>query len=177
MVELTIEEGIIKDKGKWLFNTETFNLYPIDRLSYEVIDGREYLLDRQYIQPLSDIFLMKNYKEYDSKKDNIYIPSLDENSNDRSVVSLDSLQITPKTHIINVYLILYLKKEFTTIITRKPKEAKAIIKELSKDEGAKPLSLKKIEQILKHVGSNFDELFDWIVKVGNKYIKNKEELQ
>ena len=169
MITLNIKDGIILDKNKWLFNTKTFNLYPINKLRYDVIDGKEYLIDRYNIQPVNDIFLIENYKEYNSKEDKIYIPSLDDGKNDKSIVSLDSLEITPKTYVMNAYLILYLKIEFTTIITKKPKEAKAIIKELSKDEGSKPLSIKKLEQLLTHVGSNSDEFFDWIVKFGKKY--------
>ena len=46
MIDLEIKEGIILDKNKWLFNIKTFNLYPIDKLRYEVIDDKEYLIDR-----------------------------------------------------------------------------------------------------------------------------------
>ena len=38
MIDLEIKDGIILDKNKWLFNIKTFNLYPIDKLRYEVID-------------------------------------------------------------------------------------------------------------------------------------------
>lgn len=171
MIDLEIKDGIILDKNKWLFNIKTFNLYPIDKLRYEVIDDKEYLIDRYDIQPVNELFLKENYKEYNSKEDKIYIPSLDDGKIDKSIVSLDTLEITSKTHIINTYLILYLKREFTTIITKKPKEAKAIIKELSREAGAKALSIKKLDQLLTHVGSNVDEFFDWIVKVGHKYVK------
>ena len=143
----------------------------LENMGYEVIDDKEYLIDRYDIQPVNELFLKENYKEYNSKEDKIYIPSLDDGKIDKSIVSLDTLEITSKTHIINTYLILYLKREFTTIITKKPKEAKAIIKELSREAGAKPLSIKKLDQLLTHVGSNVDEFFDWIVKVGHKYVK------
>lgn len=165
MIEIK-DNVIVKPETGLVFNNSTGEVIGISGLAYIQKDGKEYLMARGSVREPTDAYLLQNYIVLDGSSVIAPFDATDSSTSKRDsryLINLDSLYITDKTHPLNTYLILYLKQEFKQIFTKDPKSAKAILKELSKDNGAKVLSNKKIESLLEHVGSNYEMFFRWII--------------
>ena len=154
MIEIK-DNVIVKPETGLVFNNSTGEVIGIKSLTYVQKNGKEYLVTSSMVKDPTDTYLLQNYIVLDGSSVITPFDATDSSTkkkNSRYLINLDSLYITDKTHPLNTYLILYLKQEFKQIFTKDPKSAKAIIKELSKDNGAKALSNKKIEALLEHLG-------------------------